>query len=49
MLKFNSDVKFIVSLTGKMSNKGADNFFILIGWSVLLAVFGFVVKWCFLS
>lgn len=49
MIKFNSDMKFDVSLTGKMSNKGADTFFMLIGFSVLLAVFGFVIKWCFLS
>ena len=49
MFKLNSDVKFIVSLTGRMSDKGTDIFFMLIGFSVLLAVLGFVVKWCFLS
>lgn len=44
MIRLNSDVKFSVSLTGKLSNKGADNFFILIACSVLLAVLGFVIK-----
>ena len=49
MFKLISDVTFVVSLSGEMTNQGADNFFILIGCSVLLAVLGFVVMWCFLS
>ena len=40
MFKLISDVTFVVSLSGEMTNQGADNFFILIGCSVLLAVLG---------